>query len=94
LGRALGHSLGIAAWETGNPQEAFNNWEQALRINPDYAEAHNDLGIALERMGSLDDAIVHYERAVGLAPDFIKARNNLANALMRRGRVTGSNRPL
>ena len=31
--------------------EAIGHYEQALRIKPDYAEAHDNLAIALEQVG-------------------------------------------
>ncbi len=37
--------------QTGRIEEAIAQYEQALRINPDYAEAHNNLGVAPRRDG-------------------------------------------
>jgi tetratricopeptide (TPR) repeat protein len=52
--------------------------EQALRLNPDYAEAHYSLGSALAQSGKFEEAIGHYEQALRIKPDFIEARNALA----------------
>ena len=51
-------------------QEAIGHYEQALRIKPDYAEAHYNLGIALEQAGRVQEAIGHYEQALRIKPDF------------------------
>jgi spermidine synthase len=53
-------------------------WEQALRIKPDFAEAHNNLGNALEQTGKVREAIGHYEQALRIKPDYSIAQNHLA----------------
>jgi tetratricopeptide (TPR) repeat protein len=63
------------------------HFEQALRIKPDYAEAHNDLGTALARTGKIDDGIPHFEQALRIKPDFAEAHFNLAVALENTGRT-------
>jgi tetratricopeptide (TPR) repeat protein len=64
-------------------EEAVQHCQSALRLKPDYAEAHNDLGVALARMpGRIADAIAHFEAAVASKPDFAEAHFNLANALV------------
>ena len=41
------HNLGFALAQIGKFQEAIGQYEQALRIKPDYADAHYNLGFAL-----------------------------------------------
>ena len=62
----------------GRIGEAITQYEQTLRIEPDYAEAHCNLGIALEKAGRMPEAIQHYKRALKLRPDLTVARNALA----------------
>ena len=59
-------------------------FREAIRIMPDYADAHANLGGALT---STDDeqAIRELEKAVALAPDSVKAQFNLAVAYGRFG---------
>ncbi len=59
---------------------------KAIRITPDYAEAHNNLGVALEAQGRLDEAIASYRHAVRAMPDYLNAHFNLGNALAAVGR--------
>lgn len=61
-------------------QEAVGHYGQALRIEPDYAEAHTSLGVALAQLGRLQDAAEHWETALRIQPDFGPARSNLARA--------------
>jgi tetratricopeptide (TPR) repeat protein len=54
------------------------HWEQALRINPEYADAHYNLGMALENTGNVREAMLHYEQALRIKPDHVDAQNGLA----------------
>jgi Flp pilus assembly protein TadD len=58
--------------------EAIAQYQQALRVSPDFAEAHNNLGGALQMAGRLTEAMDQYEQALRLKPDLVSARNNLA----------------
>jgi tetratricopeptide (TPR) repeat protein len=81
------YNLGLALGQAGKTEEEMGQYEQALRIKPDYAEAHNNLGNALAQAGKLDVAIGHYERTLAIRPDFAEAHYNLGMALWRSGRA-------
>ena len=49
--------LAIALSNDGQLDEAIAAYRQAIRLKPDYAEAHSNLGNALKDMGQLDEAI-------------------------------------
>jgi Tfp pilus assembly protein PilF len=67
----------------GRPQEAVANFEQALRIKPDYAQAHDYLGCALlYNPDRLPEAMAQFQTALQLDPDLAEAHNNLGTALM------------
>jgi Tfp pilus assembly protein PilF len=67
----------------GRPQEAVVNFEQALRIKPDYAQAHDYLGCALlYNPDRLPDAIAQFQAALQIDPGLAEAHNNLGTALM------------
>jgi len=61
--------------------EAISLLQEAIRLKPDYAEAHNGLGLLLARKGRTDEAIAHFQEAVRLRPGDAAARKNLDNAL-------------
>ena len=68
----------------GELGEAIKHYRQALRINPAYAQAHNDLGVALLREGKLTGATEHFCQALRLGYDL--AQKNLTVALARLGK--------
>jgi len=70
----------------GQPQEEIKQYEQALRFNPDYAEAHLNLGVALEKLGRDADAIRHYKEVLRLRPDNAEVHINFGNALLTQGK--------
>lgn len=85
---ALSHSnLGNALMAKGRLKDAIAEFESALRIRPDYPDAHFNLGIALaqvplpEAPNRLSMAISEFETALRLRPDYADAHFNLGAAL-------------
>ena len=72
---------------SGRVPEAIALYERALRIKPDYMEAHSNLGNALRQMGRIPEAIAECRTALRLNPNYAKAHNNLGNALLDAGRM-------
>ncbi|MBM4134702.1 MAG: tetratricopeptide repeat protein [Nitrospira sp.] len=65
----------VMAVEEGNKLFAQGQWEQAkaqyeaaIKVQPDLAEAHYDLALTLERLGNKKEATAHYKEAANLAP--------------------------
>jgi tetratricopeptide (TPR) repeat protein len=81
------NNLGQALFQTGKVDEATAHYQQALQINPNYAEAHNNLGNALFQKRKVDEAIAHYQKALQINPDYFEAHNNLGNTLLQKGSV-------
>ncbi len=87
-GAGLAHNnLGIALMRSGRLQDAIAEYEQALRIKPDFARAHYTLGIALVEAGKVVDAIEHYRQALRINPDYANAHESLGVALVQLGRL-------
>jgi tetratricopeptide (TPR) repeat protein len=80
-------NLGVILAQKGRMDAAITCFQQALQIEPDFAEAHNNLGNALLQMGKVDAAITHCQRALQISPEDAQARLNLGNALFRKGGV-------
>lgn len=62
--------------------EAKKDYEAALRIKPDYSEAHYNLANLLFQEDPAS-AIAHYQTAIRVKPDFAEAYANLGTALAR-----------
>ncbi len=70
--------------------DAIAELTEALRLKPDYPEAHYNLGGTLMTRGQFDDAIAHYTEALRLKPDFAEAHNNLGVAFAAVGNLQGA----
>jgi len=67
--------------------EAIANFRQALRLRPDYAEAHGNLGLALTQAGRSAEAVPHLQESLRLKPGLYQVQNNLGIALASSGRA-------
>ena len=71
----------------GHFDQAIACFKEAIKLKPDFAEAHNNLGNILKLLGQVDEAILSYKRAIKLKPDFTIGFNNLASILIELGRI-------
>jgi Flp pilus assembly protein TadD len=55
---------------TGRTDEGMARIEAAIRIHPDYVQAHFARGAALMQAGRRDDAALEFEKVLQLRPDF------------------------
>lgn len=72
--------LAVTCHQVGRYSLALRYIGQALRLDPDFAEAHNNRGIVLLAQGDLDEAVASLRRALSLKPDVATTHNNLGNA--------------
>jgi tetratricopeptide (TPR) repeat protein len=63
------YNRGVAYYESGRYGGAIEAYKQAIRIKPDFSEAHNNLGASYLELGRYDEAIEPLERAIRLKPD-------------------------
>ncbi len=80
-------NLGFNLQQVGYLQEAIGQYEVALRLDPDYADAHLDLASVLLGLGRPQEAAVQCQETLRLMPHHIGARVNLGNALLQMGKV-------
>ena len=61
--------------------EAVISFENAIKINPNFSEAHNNLGNTKKSLNKKDEAIFHYKKAISLKNENIAALINLSSIL-------------
>jgi tetratricopeptide (TPR) repeat protein len=70
-----------AAWvKKGEYDQAIADYNQAVRLDPDYAYAYNNRGKAWNRKKEYDRAIADLNQAIRLDPNYAHAYNNRGNA--------------
>jgi tetratricopeptide (TPR) repeat protein len=81
------NNLGAAYSLEGNTRDAIGEYQEALRLKPDYADAHNNFGFALAQAGDIPEAVAHYQQALRIMPHHPEAHNNLATVLVQQGKL-------
>ena len=79
------NNLGTLLLREGQVDAAIEQFEEALKIAPHYAEAHYDLGNALKKSGRMSEAIEQYQRALAIDSAYAEAHNNLADTFLQTG---------
>jgi Flp pilus assembly protein TadD len=70
----------------GLVDEAIGHFSEALKVQPDYAEAHNNLGVVLAGQGRVEEAVSHFAAALKIKPEYTAAENNLNRSLQVLGK--------
>ena len=71
------YNLGRAFLTNGQPEKAIENFQTALRMDPNVADIHYLLAETLRQQGRIAEAVAHYEKALDLRPDSARACNSL-----------------
>ena len=78
--------LGDVLLKEGNVALALPHYEEAVRLAPDFADAHNKLGSALGVLARYDEAVAQFQLALQLAAS-AEIRHNLGFAYEKLGRT-------
>jgi tetratricopeptide (TPR) repeat protein len=81
----LSYFRGLSLDRAGKQGEAVPAFQEAIRLNPNSAEAHLGLGKTELTVGRVSDAIVELEEAQHLSPGNVQARRLLSQAYRRAG---------
>ncbi|KAK8275648.1 hypothetical protein V6Z11_D10G150800 [Gossypium hirsutum] len=79
--------LGAIHYQLHDYDQCIAKNEEALRIDPHFAECYGNMANAWKEKGNIDTAIQYYLFAIELQPNFADAWSNLASAYMRKGRL-------
>jgi len=80
------NNLAAGLLTAGHRDEAQAHYEAALRLKPDYAEAHAGLASVFADNGKLDEAVAENTEALRLNPNLAEAYDNLGNLFSRMGK--------
>lgn len=84
------HDYGVALSDRGLFDEAFIQYKESVRINPEYDKPHNNLGAVFAVQGDYDQAIKHFSIALRIKPANENAHNNIARAFFLKGQIADS----
>ncbi|KAG2658480.1 hypothetical protein PVAP13_1KG257000 [Panicum virgatum] len=79
--------LGAIYYQIRNYDMCIAKNEEALAIDPHFAECYGNMANAWKEKGDIDLAIRYYLTAIQLRPNFCDAWSNLASAYTRKGRL-------
>src|SRR5262244_2799181 len=91
-GQLSGQGLAFAVYkrakgycERGQPDRVIEDYNQAIRLNPNHANAFSNRGATYARKGDYDRAIENYDEAIRLNPKHANALYNRGNAYRHKG---------
>lgn len=82
------NNLGTVKAELELHKEAVQDYDKAVELNPQYAEAYNNRGNTKTRLGQYAEAIQDYDETIKLNPKLAEAYNNRGNAKAELGQCT------
>ncbi len=78
---------GLASARRGEMKAALHYFEQAIAVQPDYADCHNNAGLALNQLQRFDEAKQQFLQAIDLEPENGDFHYNLATTLVAQGNI-------
>jgi len=82
------YDLGVNAQNAGDVRSALKEYDEALKLDDDFADAHNAKGVVLHlSFDRKDEAEKEYKRAIEIRPTFSEAKVNLGNLYLDEGRL-------
>lgn len=87
-------NLGNALYQKGMPRAALPQFDRAIALRPDYADAHFNRGVSLAKVGQTAEADEAYRRGAELDPGHLRAQMNLGALRLMGGRPQEALAPL
>jgi tetratricopeptide (TPR) repeat protein len=64
---------GINSIQSEDYQQAIKDFDKAIELNPNLAEAYNNRGLVYGKLGNLQQAIKDFDKAIELNPNYAEA---------------------
>ena len=80
---AILNDRGVAHIKLGDTRKAFDDFNLAVQLFPEFAAVYNNRGNLLLSLGLAGEAVKDFDRAIVLAPGYAAAYNNRAGAYVR-----------
>lgn len=77
--------LGLAWEDLGDPDQAQEHYERALKLNPRDAKCESNLGLILIKKGMRTEARQHFEHSLSINPNLQVAHKELADIVCGQG---------
>ena len=79
------YNLGLAYYHGGQIGKAIAAYQNAIQLDPTFADAYGGLGVIYWRTGDLDAAIRYCQKAIKIAPENIEFHQNLTQIYWQKG---------
>src|ERR1019366_5641633 len=77
----LHNLLGQALYRLDEPMEALKNFDRAMALDANFADAHGNRATLLQSVGRHEEALASFDQAVMCSPGLAEAHVNRGNAL-------------
>ena len=81
----LNQQFALGRQQVSDFKSAELYYRQAIVLQPDLVQAHNNLGEVLQKQGRLNDALISYQQALKIKPDYSYAYHNLGYFFQQQG---------
>ena len=81
---------GKEKYKLGDYKNAITDYDMAIRLNPDHADAYSNRGNVKNKLGQYNAAIADYDTAIRLNPDHADAYSNRGNVKNKLGQYNAA----
>jgi tetratricopeptide (TPR) repeat protein len=79
------NNRGNAYTSGGKYDEAIQDYDQSIKLNPNYAKPFNNRGVAYQKSGDYDKAMRDFDAAINIDPKYADAFGNRAETYEKKG---------